>query len=275
MKNIVWLIFFLLVNTVLYAQVVPVTTQTKLFTIGETVSFYSEILEEERILNIYLPNAYHPDSVKIYPVIYLLDGSIDEDIIHIAGLVQFCSFPWIGIMQETIVVGIANVDRKRDLTFPTSIATDKEQFPTTGGSAAFIEFLEKEVKIMVEEKYETDTISTIIGQSLGGLLATEVLFRKPKVFTNYIIISPSLWWNNQSLLALTPDEFSGVKNIYVGVGKEGRGMVKPAKKLYKKVKKLLDGKSNIYHQYFPDQDHGDVLHVAVYDALIKIFDSSK
>ena len=79
--------------------------ESKPFSIGEILSFHSKELGEERTLNIYLPNAYHPDSLKKYPVIYLLDGSADEDFIHIAGLVQFGSFPWLNIIPESIVVG--------------------------------------------------------------------------------------------------------------------------------------------------------------------------
>lgn len=87
--------------------------QREAFTIGETLRFQSSILAEERVLNIYLPLYYEEDSLKNYPVIYLLDGSADEDFIHIAGLIQFGSFPWINLIPESIVVGIANVDRKR------------------------------------------------------------------------------------------------------------------------------------------------------------------
>jgi hypothetical protein len=72
-------------------------------------------LEEDRILNIYLPEGYGEDSTR-YPVIYLLDGSYNEDFLHICGLVQFLTM--IEVMPKTIVVGIANVDRKRDFTFP-------------------------------------------------------------------------------------------------------------------------------------------------------------
>ena len=70
----------------------------------------------------------------------LLDGSKDEDFIHIAGIVQFGSFSWINMLPETIVVGIANVDRKRDFTYPSQNTLDQEEFPTSGKSAHFIQF---------------------------------------------------------------------------------------------------------------------------------------
>ena len=63
------------------------------FILGETDTIQSAELKETRQLNIYLPEGYSPDSATLYPVIYLLDGSADEDFIHIAGLVQFANFP--------------------------------------------------------------------------------------------------------------------------------------------------------------------------------------
>lgn len=56
------------------------------FSIGEAIEMRSELLGENRDINIYLPNNYGQDSLKKYPVIYLLDGSSDEDFIHISGL---------------------------------------------------------------------------------------------------------------------------------------------------------------------------------------------
>ena len=170
-----FLIFFLVLTGICFAQL-PKFTKTK-FTIGETIRFKSNVLNEERELNIYLPYGYSPDSTKTYAVIYLLDGSIDEDFIHIAGLVQFLSFSWINDMPECIVVGIANIDRRRDYTWPTTNEQDKKDFPTTGGSQLFIQFINQEVIPMVNENYKSNNDRTIVGQSLGGLLATEILWK--------------------------------------------------------------------------------------------------
>ena len=62
-------------------------TEEKVFPLGIVRQMHSTVLNEERTLNIYLPEGYHQDSS--YSVIYLLDGSADEDFIHVAGLVQF------------------------------------------------------------------------------------------------------------------------------------------------------------------------------------------
>ena len=144
MREILLLVVLSLGILTLNAQekTLPEITQRGTFSIGETFTFTSSKLAEERIVNIYLPMDYANNSTKEYPVIYLLDGTADEDFIHIAGLVQFGTFPWIDMLPESIVVGIANVDRKRDFTYPTNNAEDKAAFPTTGSSAAFMDFLE-------------------------------------------------------------------------------------------------------------------------------------
>ncbi len=165
-------------------------------------------LGENRILNIYLPEGYNKNDTIKYPVIYLLDGSADEDFIHVVGIVQFDNFEWINRFPKSIVVGIATVDRRRDFTFPTSIDADKKKYPTKGHSNKFIAFIEKELQPFIEKKYKANSSKTIIGQSLGGLLATEILFTKPTLFNKYIIISPSLWWNNSSMLNQTPENFT-------------------------------------------------------------------
>lgn len=245
--------------------------KTKPLTIGESITIDSKILEEERVLNIYLPHGYSPDSTKTYPVIYLLDGSMDEDFIHVAGVVQFGSFSWINMLPPSIVVGIANVDRKRDFTYPTRNEMDKKYVPTGGGSAKFIDFLTKEIQPFIKQQYKTDTIATIIGQSLGGLLATELLFTQPELFDNYIIVSPSLWWDEESLLQADPISYATHKNIYVAVGKEGVVMERLARALHVKLSTIQRENTQLFFKFLEDQDHGDALHLAVYDAFEKIF----
>ncbi len=57
------------------------------FVLGIIDRIHSDVLKENRELNVYLPEGYSPDSATAYPVIYLLDGSANEDFIHITGIV--------------------------------------------------------------------------------------------------------------------------------------------------------------------------------------------
>ncbi len=268
-------IFLIFIGLVFFSQIFA-QNEIKLnkitpLSIGDKIKFQSEVLNENRSLNIYLPNEYSKNSLKTYPVIYLLDGSIDEDFIHISGLVQFGSFSWINMIPESIVVGISNIDRKRDFTYPTTNKKDKKDFPTTGKSEDFINFIEKELQPFIKNNYKTNSVNTLIGQSLGGLLATEILFKKPELFDNYIIVSPSLWWDDESLLKYTPILYTSKKSIFIAVGKEGQIMERTAKELYDKLKLLKTENTNLYFEFFEKQNHGDALHLAVYNAFEKIF----
>ena len=271
MKIRLFTVMLLAISIHISAQDRMMENKIKSLCIGEKIELQSEILNESRTINVYLPNGYSKDSLKIYPVIYLLDGSIEEDFIHISGLVQFGSFSWINMIPESIVVGISNVDRKRDYTFPTNNSEHKKKFPTSGQSESFINFIEKELQPLIEKQYRTDSNKTIIGQSLGGLLATEILFKKPDLFDNYIIISPSLWWNDKSLFDYIPTSYISSKSIFIGAGKEGQGMEEMAEKLYKKLNLQKNKNTNTYFQFFKELDHGDVLHQATYKAFELIF----
>lgn len=262
MKKYFSILLILICSDVNYAQGIKSP-----FCIGAIDTIYSEILSEKRIINVYLPNGYSINDTVKYPVIYLLDGSKDEDFIHVAGLVQYLSFPWINNIKPSIVVGIANVDRRRDFTFPTTIQKDKNDFPTTGASAKFIDFLEKELQPYIGLNYKVSEKHTLVGQSFGGLLATEVLFKKPYLFDKYIIVSPSLWWDNESLLKFKPD-FSKNKtiDIHISVGNEGDVMVRDARALFHKLNGI--GKIRADFKYYNNMKHETIYHIALYNAFV-------
>lgn len=265
--------FRLLICGILLLNVLQLKAQdsVKPFVIGETRTFKSEILNEDRTLNIYLPEGF--DKTKSYPVIYLLDGSANEDFLHIVGLVQFYKMQF--NMPDFLVVGIANVDRKRDFTFHTDLEDLKKDYPTTGHSAKFMEFIEKELQPFVNKTYKTTETKYIIGQSLGGLLATEILLKKPALFTHYLIVSPSLWWDNESLLKEANNLLEKQKMmksyVYIAVGlQEDKIMVREAKELASILKK---SKKGLKIDYLPleNENHATILHQSISEAFKKLF----
>jgi predicted alpha/beta superfamily hydrolase len=280
MRRVFFLILLAALSAPAFAQTAgyKLPVGTKPFVLGVIDAIHSDILHERRVLNIYLPEGYATDDTARYPVVYLLDGSADEDFIHVAGLYQFNNFSWINRVPKSIVVGIANVDRKRDFTFQSSVAPERKQFPSSGHSGQFIDFIEKELQPFIDRKYRAAKGKTIIGQSLGGLLATEILFKRPGLFDQYIIISPSLWWSNGALLD------SGLKTampsirrptgVYVGVGKEGltpghhpRVMEVDANLLAEKINGAGNSFIRVYLDYLPQENHATIAHQALFNAL--------
>ncbi|MEI7471719.1 MAG: alpha/beta hydrolase-fold protein [Chitinophagaceae bacterium] len=279
--NRIFLLFCLtFFTTLLFGQnnQVNQTETTKPFILGLIDEIQSTALAEKRILNIYLPEGYNKNDSTKYPVIYLLDGSANEDFIHVVGLVQFYNFEWINQVPKSIVVGIASVDRARDFTFPTSSEELKTTFARAGHSDKFISFLENELQQFIETKYKGNKDKTLIGQSLGGLLATEILLKKPWLFNKYIIISPSLWWDNGSLLnqqsPIASAGFTQQTAIYIGVGKEGltptkipRVMEVDANLLTEKIKETKNNNVKVFFDYLPQENHATIMHQALSNAF--------
>ena len=254
-----------------YAVAQDKKPETKPFVLGVVHTIESVQLAETRTLNIYLPEGYDANAAATYPVIYLLDGSADEDFIHIAGLVQFLNFPWINVLPKSIVVGIANVDRKRDYTFPTNNKQHLKDNPTSGGSEKFMAFIQKELQPFIEKNYKVNTQRTIIGQSLGGLLATQILLKKPSLFNNYIIISPSLWWDDESILTdaektlkkLPADNYK----VFLSVGTEGKQMENDVDRFAGILRRVSSSEFKVYYYPLPAENHATILHRAVYRAF--------
>lgn len=252
---------------------------SKPFVLGVIDSVQSKILGETRTLNIYLPEGYQANDTSKYPVVYLLDGSADEDFIHVVGLYQFNNFSWINRVPKSIVVGIANVDRRRDFTYPSTVIADKNRNKTSGHSEAFINFIQQELQPYIQARYKgRGNSNTIIGQSLGGLLATEILLKRPSLFQQYIIISPSIWWDNGSLLTqaspILQANFTQPTSVYIGVGKEGLAptttphvMEVDANLLVEKLKASKSPQLTVYFDYLPQEDHATITHQAVFNAL--------
>ncbi|MHA4895895.1 alpha/beta hydrolase [Pedobacter sp. PWIIR3] len=276
------IITLFLLNFIVY---IGYSQSSKPFILGQIDEIQSVRLGEKRILNIYVPEGYNKADTTRYPVVYLLDGSADEDFIHIVGLYQFNNFSWIDRVPKSIIVGIANVDRKRDFTYPTKLADDQKRYPTAGHSDKFMDFIESELQPYISKNFRVNDSKTIIGQSLAGLFVTELLLKKPNLFNRYIILSPSLWWDDGSLLnqssAFLRADFKQKTGIYIGVGKEGLGPSKiphvmevDANLLAEKLQ-TANRNVKVYFDYLPAEDHATVTHQAVFNALRLLYPVKK
>lgn len=185
--------------------------------IGESFKLQSRVLGGSRTINVRLPGHYGlPGSRPT--VLVLLDGGEREDFLHIAGLAQITS-AW-GEGRELIVVGVEGVDRRHDLTSPSSVASDLKAAPTSGGSAAYRRFLVDELKPWIDAHYPLHGSYAIIGESLAGLFVLETLLEEPTAFDDYISVSPSLWWNGGRMSLTAADRVRRVtpagRRLWIG-----------------------------------------------------------
>ena len=157
----------------------------------------SAVLGEVRHINVYTPPGYDVAKDARYPVLYMPDGGMQEDFPHVATDVDAAIRA--GEMRPMIVVGIENTERRRDMTGPTEVDSDRKIAVHVGGSAAFRAFIANELMPQVRQRYRTSGKTAIVGESLAGLFVVETFLLQPKLFDTYIALSPSLWWNNMAL----------------------------------------------------------------------------
>ncbi len=158
----------------------------------------SRVLGEARRINVQTPPQYELDGRLRHPVLYMPDGGLEEDFPHVAATIDAAIRA--GDIEAMILVGIENTERRRDLTGPTTVASDRTIAPRVGGSAAFRAFIADELMPEVERRYRTSARRAIVGESLAGLFVLETLFVRPDLFDTYVALSPSLWWNEGALV---------------------------------------------------------------------------
>jgi len=151
----------------------------------------SKVLGERRLVNVYTPPGYQASPGAPYPVLYMLDGGLEEDFPHVVNTVD--SLIKLKLIRAVLIVGIENTERRRDLTGPTTVAKDSTIAPHVGGSAAFRQFFREEFIPAVKARYRTTEETTIVGESLAGLWIVETFLLEPNMFHGYIALDPSLW----------------------------------------------------------------------------------
>ncbi len=245
----------------------PQATAPSPLTVGETFTLDSKILGEVRRINVYLPAAYSQSPDARLPVLYMPDGGMAEDFLHIAGLVQVLAAN--GSMRPFLLVGIENTQRRRDLTGPTNNEEDKKIAPQVGGSAAFRKFIRMELMPAVTGRYRTTSETAIIGESLAGLFVVETLFLEPDLFDTYIAFDPSVWWNDGGLLKGRVPPSDRKKMLYLAASVDDRdGLTRQLSIL---LRKTAPPNLSWHYERMSGETHATIYHPAAISALRWLF----
>ena len=295
-KFIVFLIVFSFINCK-YDKSTSEKAETKNdISFGKIDSLYSEVLGESRKIWIHLPSEVGDPTFgsKKYPVLYLLDGP--GHFYSVTGMIkQLSSTNGNTIVPQMIIVAIPNTNRTRDLT-PTHtvinpFGEETDWLKESGGGEKFNEFLENELIPYIDENYPTTTYRTYVGHSFGGLTVINTLLTRPHLFSNYVAIDPSLWWDDQAILKFSKSKMRDTKfknkALYVGIANtlpndaditsvEGDTSqttihIRSIMDFVKTGDKYEDNGLKLGWKYYPDDDHGSVPLITEYDALRFLF----
>ncbi len=235
---------------------------------GEEHTLTSKVLNEDRVISVYLPGNYE-SSTQEFPVIYLLDGRSHAQ--HAQGALGFLSGS--GQIPQSIIVAVHNVDRSRDFS-PVHV----DRIPTSGGADKFLNFLSGELTTFVNENYRTSKFNILVGHSFGGTFAVHALLTKPELFDAYVAISPFLHYADNYLVNQAKTElkssYKGQKYFYMTVGDEPN-YFEPLKEFASLVKEKSGDAISFNYTKMMAEDHGSIPYISLYKGVQYAFSDWK
>ncbi|WBX84247.1 alpha/beta hydrolase [Sphingosinicella microcystinivorans] len=234
-----------------------------------------DITSENGAYRVFVSAPAGPAPATGYPVIYLLDGNsvfgsmVDAARLQ-AGRIGPAIIVAVGYPIDTPFDGPRRFFDMTPKTNPKFVPAKMKSVQRTGGRDAFLALLLDRVKPLVESRYKVDPErQTLFGHSLGGQFVLHVLFNRPDAFRKYVAGSPSIWWNDRSLLAerdryLAERQKRGDNNeLMVVVGAEELGyIVQDAREMVKSVAPM-----RVYYKEIEGQEHVSMLPAALNAAL--------
>lgn len=174
-------------------------------------NFHSRFLVDDRDISIYLPEAYRAQPRRRFPVFYLHDGQnlFDGRTSYVVNRTWRAhqaadALTADGLIEPIILVGIANTGTRRMAEY-----TPTRDARLGGGEGGrYGRLLAEDLKPFIDERFRTlagPQNTALGGSSLGGLITLALGLEYPDIFGKLAVMSPSVWWDNHSLLALVHD----------------------------------------------------------------------
>jgi uncharacterized protein len=164
---------------------------------------YSKYVKDSFEIYVTLPVNYKNNTGN-YSAVYYLDANLKSGnaMRKILDEKQKMGDPLNAIAIGIGHIGNYRVLRRRDFITPFIKSGDSliSNEPNFGHSEAFYQFLQQELMPSIENSYRTSISNrSLIGHSFGGLFACYALFKKERLFSNYVMLSPSLWVNYDNI----------------------------------------------------------------------------
>jgi len=236
--------------------------------IGQAQSIHSAAVNEDRSYRVYLPPSYRWAKDRSYPVLYLLDGG--EQFAHTAASVDYLAM--YGEIPEMIVVGVDSTVRVRDFT-----QSDWSSHWIGGGGASnFKRFLSTELIPKVERTYRANGFRVLSGHSAGGQFALYCLTSEPSLFHAYMVLSPSLEWDDNLPQRSLEKAFEGEQELraflYVARSDDSGRPLADYDRLVETLKTKSPQGLRWFSQSFPDETHMGMPLLAQIDALRHLYE---
>ncbi len=234
----------------------------------DLLTLRSKIFGNTRTIRVWLPSGYDDaaQAQSKYPVFYFTDGTATFHGRNLDGTAHRLIRG--GKIPATIFVGIDNGGSTLESKNPGSDrATEYLPYPDDSLVPAipvphgrqFPDFLEQEVRPLVESKYRTQNAVGLAGASYGAAIALYTVLERPGRYRWLLLESPSLYIDNDHLLRRATQFQQWPLRVYIGAGtQEGKGeakleMVNDVKRLAKSIRR----NSNVCVLIVPSAEHSE------------------
>lgn len=258
----------------------------------QEIVFHSDIIDQDFTLSVIFPENY--SSNKTYPLAIFTDANLNyasnNENQSMTNVLQDISLSLLAnkAAPELILLGIgyptytANY-RERDLIPEPNYSAGRSNI-NFGGADKFANFIEFEVKPFIYSKAKIDRDrETYLGHSYGGLFGVYMLFNNPDLFDNYILSSPSLWYNAQGqqdgISFIYEDRFAAMNNdlsksVYISAGtREGGSMPEDAKIMHERLQARNYKSLRLQLGLFEGKNHHTVVIPAYTEGLSFVFNN--
>ncbi|MGN5536626.1 alpha/beta hydrolase [Alcaligenes sp. Lyrl_28] len=245
----------------------------------ETLFMNSQDGQRRYKIQIGTPN--RPAPARGHPVIYMLDGNAAMASIEVDDLKA------ISALSAPVLVAIGyETDARHDVlarSFDyTPPVIDNGPNKTVevrgrlgGGADVFLDYIETQIKPMVENRELIDrSRQTLWGHSYGGLFTLYTLFNRPDRYHRYVAGDPSLWWHDGILVktALAFDtSLAKDKHIAILVGGQRRNTSMSNAAAHWSTQDLAtylrDAGLNVSYENFSELNHRQMLAASLKPAL--------
>lgn len=228
--------------------------------------FHSRFLPDDRDITVYVPPQYEAQPERRFPVFYMHDGQnlFDPTTSFVPGRTWRVAEAADAVIEAEevaplIIVGIANTGEHRLQEY-----TPTPDRKMGGGKAdQYGRLILEELMPFIDRHYRTlpgPQNTGIGGSSLGGLVSLYLGLQYPAVFSRLGVLSPSVWWDQRSILRyVNQARLQHRPRIWLDVGEaEGRRTVTDADMLERRLR--ANGwreEIDLHYERVPDGTHDE------------------
>jgi len=213
--------------------------------IGVHHTIKSSILNQDREIQIYLPDSYI-DTDQSYPVLYILDGQW----FFSSGVAIQKALRTPGALPEMIVIGIKNTNPLRRTLF----GDENEKFT---------DFLKNEVVQYIDSNYRTTQERLIFGWEAAAYYISELVLKENNIFSGAIITDGG--YAEEDLVKA----FRSEKAVYLFMANSRKDIYNiGSTDAFYEILKMNEPKNLIWkYELFNDEVHKSLAYLAMYKGL--------